>query len=348
MSFPFAKIKGNIQSQLNTTHQLQGVMELIDKADKVFRENFAATASFERAIFFSWYCSIRDCAYCYMSTQTGSKMARRTVESLMAEALICKEFGWSFCFLSGGKDAYTKVEFLELLKQLHQAYGSKFYVNIGALTKEDIEQMRPFIEGVVAAVETINPKLHEKVCPSKPLAPFEDMFSHAQGLKKAITIIIGLGETIDDFFLLEEFIRKHGLDKIHIYSLNPQKGTVYEKVKPPKKEYHAEWIARTRLAFPKIDIQAGIWLDRADTVSLLLKAGANSVSKFPAIKRFNSEEAREIERQTKLAGRSFVGTLTMYHEPDTEKLLSGIDPSKRELVRKKLDSYLKNMRKEKS
>ena len=47
---------------------------------------------FERAIFFSWYCSKGDCKFCYMSTQkdkiTDPKLAKRRKESIIAETII--------------------------------------------------------------------------------------------------------------------------------------------------------------------------------------------------------------------------------------------------------------------
>ena len=80
-------------------------------------------------------------------------------------------------------------------------------------------------------IETVNEKVHKKVCPSKPIQPYLKMFDNAQelGLQNAITIIIGLGETIDDFPKLKSLIEKHNISKIHFYCLNPQKGTVFNE-----------------------------------------------------------------------------------------------------------------------
>ena len=99
-------------------------------------------------------------------------------------------------------------------------------------------------------------------------------------LKKAMTIILGLGESLDDYQLLRDFIEKNEVCKIHLYSLNPQKGTYFEDHKHISVEYHAEWIKRLRQDFPNLDIQFGIWEDKVDTVYELLKAGANSISKY--------------------------------------------------------------------
>lgn len=329
----------------------EAFMNNIEKANKVFLENFPAETNFERAVFFSWYCAIRDCKYCYMSTQPENKMAKRTDASILAEIILCRRLGWDIGFISGGQKAYTKNEFAELLKKINIVLGDKVWINIGALKKEELNAFKPYIKGVVGAIECVNPKLHDEICPSKPVAPFVDMFNLAKslGLAKGMTLIIGLGETIDDFLLLEKFIKDNGISKIHIYSLNPQKGTIFENTKSPEPEYHAEWIAKTRIAFPKIDIQAGIWSDRVKTISLLLKAGANSVSKFPAIRQFNSKDAKEIENQAKIAKRKFRGTLTKLPRIDVDAELKALplDDKIKEEIRKQLDTYLKQLSKNK-
>jgi len=318
--------------------------EIFVKANKIFKQNFLAQTSFERAIFFSWYCSKRDCKFCYMSSKEVSKDARRTVESLLAEAILCKKMGWKIGFVSGGHDAYTTIEFEKILKLMSLVSEEKLWINIGPLKEEELRKYTPYIDGVVASIETINPKVHEFVCPSKPVEPFVKMFSYADqlGLKKAMTIILGIGESMEDYSLLREFILKNKICKIHFYTLNPQEGTYFEHSKRPNPEYQALWIARTRIDFPKIDIQAGIWLDCVDRVPLLLEAGANSISKFPAIRHFGGAEAQQIEEGARKAGREFVGTLIKMPTQDFD--MSRIPNELRDDVGKKLQQYLKQMR----
>ncbi|MBU0980452.1 MAG: radical SAM protein [Nanoarchaeota archaeon] len=317
---------------------------IVDKAHKVFLENFPATTWFERALFFSWYCGTADCKYCYMSTQKGKAKptARRSLSSLLAEVLLCKKLGWRIGFLSGGKDAYTQTDFVKLVKALSEAAQERLWINAGPLPKILIEDLRPYAKGVVASIETVNPKVHADVCPSKPVEPFLKIFDQAEGLQKGMTIILGLGETMDDFPLLKSFIKEHDISKIHIYGLNPQKGTVFEHVLPPLAEYQAEWIARTRIAFPKIDIQAGIWADRVDAISLFFMAGANSISKFPAIRLFGGKEAQTIEEQANLAGREFLGSMTRLPGNISLDLIPDI---LKEDVKVRLDRYLARMKK---
>lgn len=309
------------------------------------------TTNFERAIFFSWHCDIKDCAFCYMSTQPKEqkKIARRSTESLLAEVLITKKLGWDFGFFSGGLGAFSKVEFLELLKKVHLVYGEKIWINIGPLDKEQLLEYKPYIKGVVGSIEIVNKELHDKICPSKPMKPYFDMFDQALflGLDTAMTVIIGLGETIADFEELKEIIEKYNISKIHFYSLNPHKGTIFENKKPPTAKYQGEWIKKTREEFPSIDIQCGIWEDRADRVAFLLNAGANSISKFPALKRFNSPAAQEIEAQAKLAGRKFKSSLTKLPKLDWDKEIESLDLDSelKEKIKEKIKQYLKQMKK---
>ena len=54
------------------------VDSLIEKAELIYNQNFPATTCFERAIFFSWGCTIGDCTFCYMSTQPAEKKPTKT------------------------------------------------------------------------------------------------------------------------------------------------------------------------------------------------------------------------------------------------------------------------------
>ncbi len=306
---------------------------------------------FERAIFFSWYCGIRDCAYCYMSTQPEKKDAVRSKESLLAELIVCKKLGWEIGFISGGIGAFSRAKFKDLLESMHKTAKEKFWINVGALKKDELEEYLPYIKGVVGSIECVNEEVHKKVCPSKPMEPYFEMFEHAKelGLQNAMTIIVGLGETIEDFEKLKQIITNYQIKKIHFYGLNPQKGTSFENTPPPPVEYQAEWIKKTRESFPDMDIQCGIWEDRTDYIKILLEAGATSISKYPALKRFGSKSAFDIENQAKLAGREFEGTLTKLPDIEWDNEVDNLDfdDELKEKIKIKLNQYIKQMSKKK-
>jgi biotin synthase-like enzyme len=310
------------------------------------------TTCFERAIFYSWSCQLEECCkYCYMSTLPREKRTKekvRSFASLLAETIITKKLGWDYGFLSGGVGVFSDEKILDLLKKTNEIMEESVWINIGVLSKKQMRLFKPYIKGVVGTIEVLDPVLHKKICPSKPIAPVEKMFDNAKelGIARGMTLIVGLGESIDDFELLKKFITKHEITKIHIYGLNPQKGTIFENAKSQSIEYQSEWIRKTRQAFPNIDIQAGIWLDRVDYVSELLKAGANSISKFPALKKFGSKEAKEVEEQAKLAGRKFIGTLTKMPKIDWGKEIGILtfDIELKNNIKKKLNEYICSMK----
>jgi hypothetical protein len=80
-------------------------------------------------------------------------------------------------------------------------------------------------------------------------------------------------------------------------------------------------------------------------VAELLQAGANSISKFPALKSFGSNEARELEKQAKIAGREFMGTLTKMPRINWDKEVDKLDFDNvlKSKIKKKLRDYLKKM-----
>ncbi|MEK6950744.1 MAG: radical SAM protein [Nanoarchaeota archaeon] len=324
---------------------------LINQAHSLYLKNFPTTTAFERAIFFSWGCTIGDCGFCYMSTQPADKKpteTKRSKESILAEFILAKNLGWDIGFFTGGIGVFTPAELEFMLNAATEIVGEKIWLSVGPLSKPLLQRYLPYIKGVVGSTETINPRLHKMVCPSKPLEPYERMFAAATELqlKKAMTFIVGMGETQQDLPLLINFITRHSIDKIHVYSLIPQEGTMFAQATIPSAEEQAWWIAQLRIAFPALNIQAGIWEDRLEYIPLLLKAGANSLSKFRATALFGTFQAAELERQVQAAGRAFKGTLIALPEVDWNEQINALSFSE-ELKQKigvKLFQYLHKMR----
>lgn len=307
---------------------------------------------FERAIFISWYCSLGDCTFCYMSTQknliSDPKKAKRSMASILAEAYLCKKLGWKVGNFAAGYGSYTAESILELCKNVHEITQEKIWLNIGVLSENTIQKLAPYLEGIYGAVETINEEVHKKVAPNKPIAPIERMYRICEkhNLKKAMTFIVGMGETIEDFERLKSFIIKNNLDKIIFYALNPIKGTEFESSKGPEIGYYLEWIRKTRQFFPSIEIVAGPWVNRVDHICPMLNDGANAITKFPAIKLFNSEFARTIEAEINKAGYEMQGTFTKLPCIDFREIvaLSFDEELKIQLIIK-INEYLKVMQK---
>ena len=93
-------------------------------------------------------------------------------------------------------------------------------------------------------------------------------------------------------------------------------------------------------------ITAGSWLTHLDELHLLLNAGADSITKFPSIKLFNSKYAKKIEEEAKLANRKFTGTLTQLPKIDINEINNfDLNEDLKKGIKVKLKGYLNMMRK---
>ncbi|MBT7903562.1 hypothetical protein HN587_06890 [Candidatus Woesearchaeota archaeon] len=334
--------------------------ELISQANKVYFENFDGKTWFGRCIFLSWYCDVGTCKFCYRSTQKSrikhKENAKRSISSVIVETLLAKKLGWRIEFLTGGYKIFGKDKLIQFAKIVSTIYGEKIWLNLGALSKEDLKLFEPYVSGIVSSIETINEELHNQICPDKAIQPYEDMFEDCtssdfkEEFKKSMTVVIGLGEKQDHFEELQKFIFKYDLERITFYALKPVLGTPYEK--GPATQDYCWWIAKTRIAFPKIEIIAGTTARRVGEVELVLKSGANAITKFPATKQFGTSNAQLLESQISSAGREFVGTLTKFptdwdYKKEIEELNLvelGLDEELRADIFEKMRIYLDRMK----
>ncbi|NTV24174.1 MAG: radical SAM protein [Nanoarchaeota archaeon] len=312
-------------------------------------ESHTKTTWFERAIFISWYCAKPTCKFCYMySIKDQIKtpmMARRRLESILAEALITKICGWEIGFVSAGIGSWKTTELKEVLEGIKKITGKKTWLNLGFMPESQLTELAPWIEGVTGTVECPRLDIREDIVPDKPIDKIDEMFGYADKLKlkKSITIIIGLGETIDDFKVLSGMIEKWKIHRINFYRLVPHESTVYTE--GPSTEYYLKWINMTRLSFPDLQIIAGSWPDKTSEIEHLLTAGADAITKLPAIKYFGKKPAVEIEEGAKKAGRKFIGTLTKYPKVDAKRLLydAGFDENIAARILEKYERYRRKL-----
>ncbi|MBU0460767.1 MAG: radical SAM protein [Nanoarchaeota archaeon] len=323
--------------------------QLLKEAEAIYSENFDSRTWYGRCIFLSWYCSIGDCKFCFRTTQKHKikhpELSRRTMGSALLEALFCKIFGWRIEFLTGGYGIMPFPDLLEIIKNVSLVYEEKIWLNLGVMSKEHLESIRPYVKGICASMETLTPQVHEYVCPNKPIKPYDKMFMELEGFKKSIAVIVGLGDKIEDMKYLFEFIEKHQLDRITLYALKPVKGTEYTK--GPSVDEYLQWIARLRIKFPRLEIIAGTNLRRSEEVGYLMKAGANAITKFPATKQFGTTKAKIVEKLIKDEGRNFISNLTELPKIDwtaeIDKL--NIEEKNKEEMKEKLNLYLDKFKK---
>jgi biotin synthase-like enzyme len=284
------------------------------KAYKLTTKNFGNNIDLKRALFLGWYCNLTDpCKFCFMSSQKSKiknpSIARRRPESMLAEAIIMKRIGWKLEFISGGYD-YNINELNDIIEMIAYIQKSKQYINVGIVDFENLNLNT--IEGVVGAIETVNPKLHNEVCPQKPIGPTKEMLLKAKdyNLKTGITIILGLGEKEEDIEKLLNLIEELNLNRITFYSLNPQKDTIFEGAPSITTIEYMNWVSSVRLNFPKLEIIAGTWVDKLTNIGPLVMSGANTITKFPLFSMYGKKEGITVENEIKSTGRELISSFS--------------------------------------
>lgn len=307
---------------------MEDIKSLLVEANKTYLANFEPKTWFGRCIFLSWYCDVGTCDFCFRSTIKHkirhAPTAKRNLATILAEGIIGKELGWRLEFLTGGVRIFSFEELLDITKKMSEVYGEKIWINLGSMTEEQLDALKPYVEGVCASIETIDKKLHNQICPDKPIKPYSDMLrlAKSKGFKTSMTIVIGLGEEKTHIENMFKFIEEHKLDRITFYALKPVTGTKYTK--SPEVEYYAWWIAKTRVRFPKLEIMAGLTPKRPEYAEMILCAGANAITKFPVVKQFGTEVAKSIEIQAKNAGRKFIGSMTKLPKIDWKEKVTAL------------------------
>ena len=320
------------------------LFDLINKANEVTLKEHGDLITLERAVFLSWWCDKGDCAFCYMSTQKEKikdpQKARRNINNIYAEAEMCNRLDWNIEFLSGGYKSFTTQEIKEIATTIKDITGDGVWLNTGIT--DELDAYGSEIKGITGAVEVANPKIHERVCPSKKLSDISNMLDVAEdlGFKKAITIILGLGETLDDVDYIIDYIKDHKIDRVIFYSLNPHKETVYANSSQPASLYYAQVVAQVRLAFPNIEIICGTWIDNLANIGILILSGANGITKFPLFKMFGTKYGKRVEEEVKWAGRQLKGTFTDKTKLGPEK--SNISPELDKFIKRYVKESLKN------
>lgn len=322
----------------------ENIFKLLEKANKLTLNNHNNIVTLERAIFLSWWCDKGDCSFCYMSTQKNKikdpKKARRNVNNIYAEAEMCKRLGWNIEFLSGGYKSFTTSEIKNIAINIKNITGNGVWLNTGIT--DELEEYGSEIKGITGAVEVANPEIHKRVCPSKKIDDISNMLDKAGdlGFKKAITIILGLGESLSDADYILDYIKEHKIDRVIFYSLNPHKDTIYANSSQPASLYYAEVVARVRIAFPDIEIICGTWIDNLANIGIVILAGANGITKFPLFKMFSTKYGMRVEEEVKWSGRQLKGTFTNKSKLGDEK--SEVSPDLDKFIKRYVKESLKN------
>lgn len=334
----------------NKTHTVsqEELQPLMQEANKVFVEHHSPEVFFERSIFINWTCGIADCKYCYLSTQPKlDKHALRSPASILAEALVCKLMGWRVGYITGGLRVESTDYLITLLNRLEEVLEKKPWMNFGPYTHKEVLQLKPHVGGMGSAIESFDEDLHNYICPSKPLKALKRFLGHLdqEGLGKLITIILGIGEKKSDIETVIKEIATYNITAVQLCFLKPQENTVFSEVPPPDPDYMSWWIAKLRIAHPKLIIKVALVRERMSDIKQYLDAGANGFSRFMVFKDFNTDYAKQLEQGCKDANRELQGTFTTLPQntiKEEVKKLSFDQELKKE-IEKKANQYWKRL-----
>ena len=134
---------------------------------------------FGRCIFIGWYCERGSCKFCYRSTTSHKKKhanrAKRSMASMITDAIIGRNLGWKFEYLTGGYANRAVDEIVEIAKNISKVYGKKIWINLGVLDENAMNRLGPYVEGICASIETVKKNLHDRLCPDKPVEPYSKL-----------------------------------------------------------------------------------------------------------------------------------------------------------------------------
>ncbi|MDR2545475.1 MAG: radical SAM protein [Methanobrevibacter sp.] len=320
------------------------VLDLVIKANEITKKNHSNIITLERALLISWWCEKGDCSFCYMAAEkkriNNPEKARRNVNGILAEVELCTRLGWNIEFLSAGYSSFSTEEIKNISKKIYEITKKGTWLNVGI--SKDLKEYGKEIIGITGSVEVVNPELHKRICPSKPLEDISNMLTDAKdlGFKKAITIILGLGETLEDINYLTKYIKKYDIDRIIFYSLNPHKETEFGESSPPSSIYYSWVVSTIRINFPKIEIICGTWIDNLANIGILILSGANGITKFPLFKIFGTKYGKRTEEEIKWTGRELKGTFTDKNRLGSLK--SQYNPNYDKHIEKYIKESLKN------
>ncbi len=350
---------------LNFTYKIPiSLKELEDQrklAFEVFKRNHKLEYKFARAIFGSWFCSIKDCKFCFLSTQKNAKAfySKRRIESIIAEAIIIKELNADLENFTGGVLGNDYSELIKITKLLYFIFKEPIWINLNIIPLKVWDEIKQYVKGLVVSTETFNERLHKFVAPSKPLNVAEKVYDFLDSEKKekGATLIIGLGETWKDIKKTNEFLNTWEINQLNLYGLKPIKGTIYENKVIPPLPYFLFWLSSLRIENPRMIISASKSFRYINEYFSFFKTGANYYSKLRFFHYFNKLgfkkfdelcEKYNVPQKTKIVMdkeefKEFKKRVLSYNLEKLEKKVEF--ELNKELIKEKLLSYLKIMEK---
>ena len=284
--------------------------EMLADIDAIYQQRFKKEAYFEWPMLLHEIIEHADFDTSMMPVlQQREPRPQKPFAALIAEMHIAHHLGWHAPIVAPAKTQTEQL--LQFVTKAASIQNKSVWLYTTPIHAAALDAFRPYLQGVASLLGTVNRDIYHHMFPNIPFTEHLAMFDDATKCKKGAAILLGIGESLHDIKTLKEFIASNHLNRIIFIPVTPSRYTTYTR--PPTSFVVARWIAETRIAHPDMEIVAGTTADRAAEVSLFLRAGANAITKFPAIKLFNTDAARIIEMEVKNAGREFTSTLTNAH-----------------------------------
>ncbi len=342
-------------------YDLKTLKERMDLAYGIFKKKHKKEYRFARAIFGSWFCSIRDCKFCFLSTQKNAKpfVSKRRMESIIAEAIIIKKLGGELENFTGGVLGNDYSELIKITKLLYFIFEEPIWINLNVVPLKVWDEIKKYVKGLIYSTETFNKRLHKFVAPSKPLEGVYKLFEflESERKKKGATLIVGLGETWRDISITNEFLKTWEVNQLNLYGLKPIPKTIYENRVIPPLPYILFWISEIRINNPKLVISASKSYRYINEYPFFHKAGANFYSKLRFINDFGKKGFRKFEELNKKLNINHKTKVFMDKEEfekfksevlsfNLEKLEKNVGFTlNKGLIKEKLQNYLRIMEK---
>ncbi|MDZ4744303.1 MAG: biotin synthase BioB [Verrucomicrobiota bacterium] len=267
------------------------LFELIEKARKVYKENWHATE-----VQLCTLLSIKtggcseDCGYCAQSAKnnTGLKAERLLpVEEVLEKATLAKQNGSTrFCMGAAWKgireDDPRFDEILEMVQGV-TGMGLEACVTLGSLTAGGARRLKA--AGLDAYNHNIDtsPEYYDKIVTSHTFQDRLNTIKHVQeaGISVCCGGIIGLGESEDHRLQMLQVLTtfEPQPESIPINALVAVEGTPLEKQQPVNSFELIRLIATTRIFFPhaKVRLSAGRTSLSKEAQAMAFYSGANSI-----------------------------------------------------------------------
>lgn len=247
--------------------------------DKIFLYGF---------LYIGTYCR-NNCNFCfYRSSNTNLERYRKDAESILDAARLLADSGVHLIDLTMGEDPQMFNDstggfegLTHLVARVKEETGLPVMVSPGVVPERILSLLASAgADWFACYQETHNRELFGKLRPGQD---FDERFNvkklaHRHGMLTEEGILVGVGETDEDFSLTLEAVRELNVEQVRAMNFVPQAGTPMENLPAPDPSEELRRIAELRIHFPDKLIPATLDVEGLAGLKRRLDAGANVVT----------------------------------------------------------------------